>query len=80
MTLLASGFGSSCHLSDGILKKVATSGVVDQILRLASFKADKELKKGMEPSAPVSQVGGRGWTWSWNCWSRPSSVIREQRS
>lgn len=46
MTLLASGFGSSCHLSDGILKKVATSGVVDQILRLASFKADKELKKG----------------------------------
>lgn len=46
LTLLASGFGSTCPLSDGLLKKVAGSGVVDSILRLASFKADKELKKG----------------------------------
>lgn len=57
MTLLASGFGSTCPLSDGLLKKFAACGVVDSILRLASFRADKELKKG--DGAKRSRLTGR---------------------
>jgi DNA topoisomerase-2 len=46
LTLRASSFGSKCEMPDAFLKKVANSGVVDLILSFASFKADKELKKG----------------------------------
>eukprot|EP00887_Chlorella_sp_A99_P005643 scaffold1.g5643.t1 len=46
LTLRASAFGSKCELSDAFLKKVANCGVVDQVLSFASFKANKELKKG----------------------------------
>lgn len=46
LTLRASSFGSKCELPDPFLKKVANCGVVDLILSFASFKADKELKKG----------------------------------
>lgn len=46
LTLRASSFGSKCELPDAFLKKVANCGVVDLILSFASFKADKELKKG----------------------------------
>jgi hypothetical protein len=44
--LRASSFGSKCELPDPFLKKVANCGVVDSILSFASFKADRELKKG----------------------------------
>ncbi|EFN59062.1 hypothetical protein CHLNCDRAFT_137783 [Chlorella variabilis] len=46
LTLRASSFGSKCDLPDAFLKKVANCGVVNSILSFASFKADKELKKG----------------------------------
>ena len=46
LTLRASSFGSKCDLPDAFMKKVANCGVVDLILSFASFKADKELKKG----------------------------------
>ncbi|KAI7839009.1 hypothetical protein COHA_007248 [Chlorella ohadii] len=46
LTLRASSFGSKCELPDAFLKKVANCGIVDLILSFASFKADKELKKG----------------------------------
>lgn len=46
LTLRASSFGSKCDLPDTFCKKVANCGVVDLILSFASFKADRELKKG----------------------------------
>ncbi|KAL4420378.1 hypothetical protein ABPG77_002318 [Micractinium sp. CCAP 211/92] len=46
LTLRASSFGSKCDLPDTYCKKVANCGVVDLILSFASFKANKELKKG----------------------------------
>ena len=46
LTLRASAFGSKCELPEPFLKKVANCGVVDHVLSFASFKANKELKKG----------------------------------
>lgn len=46
LTLRASAFGSKCDLPDAYLKKVAAAGVADAVLNFASFKANKELKKG----------------------------------
>jgi DNA topoisomerase-2 len=46
LTLRASAFGSKCELSDPYLKKVANCGIIDAVLSFASFKANKELKKG----------------------------------
>ena len=46
LTLRASAFGSKCDLSEAFLKKVAAAGVTDAVLSFASFKANRELKKG----------------------------------
>ena len=46
LTLRASAFGSKCMLPDTFLKKLANCGITDAILSFASFKANKELKKG----------------------------------
>jgi len=46
LTLRASAFGSKCPLPDTFLKKLANCGITDAILSFASFKANKELKKG----------------------------------
>ncbi|KAG2241613.1 hypothetical protein Bca52824_090186 [Brassica carinata] len=45
LTLRQSSFGSKCELSEDILKKVAKSGVVENLLSWATFKQSKELKK-----------------------------------
>ncbi|CAM9234820.1 unnamed protein product [Ectocarpus fasciculatus] len=45
LTTKASNFGSTCVLSDKMLKKIETSGVVDNILSWAKFKQNAELKK-----------------------------------
>ncbi|BGP42027.1 DNA topoisomerase 2 [Rhodotorula kratochvilovae] len=45
MTLSAKKFGSKCELSDDFLKKVAKSGVIDNVLNWAKFKQDQMLKK-----------------------------------
>jgi DNA topoisomerase-2 len=46
LTLRASAFGSKCQLTDSFLKKLSGCGITDAILSFASFKANKELKKG----------------------------------
>ncbi|KAL0873030.1 hypothetical protein Bca101_022735 [Brassica carinata] len=45
LTLRQSSFGSKCELSEDILKKVAKSGVVENLLSWATFKQSKDLKK-----------------------------------
>ncbi|CAE7424251.1 TOP2, partial [Symbiodinium microadriaticum] len=45
LTTKPSSFGSTCPLPDKFLKKVETSGVVDNILSWAKFKQSAELKK-----------------------------------
>ncbi|GAA5856986.1 hypothetical protein JCM8547_008496 [Rhodosporidiobolus lusitaniae] len=45
MTLGVKKFGSTCKLSEEFLKKVAKSGIVDNILNWAKFKQDQMLKK-----------------------------------
>ncbi|KAJ8748764.1 hypothetical protein K2173_011319 [Erythroxylum novogranatense] len=45
LTLRQSSFGSTCDLSDDLLKKVANSDVVKHLLTWAQFKEEKELKK-----------------------------------
>jgi DNA topoisomerase-2 len=45
LTTKASAFGSTCSLSDKMLKKIETSGIVDNILSWAKFKQNAELKK-----------------------------------
>lgn len=45
LTLQASQFGSKCTLGDAFLKKVLNSGLVDHVLSLANFRANRELKK-----------------------------------
>jgi DNA topoisomerase-2 len=45
LTTKASNFGSTCVLPDKMLKKIETSGVVDNILSWAKFKQNAELKK-----------------------------------
>jgi DNA topoisomerase-2 len=46
LTLRASAFGSKCELPDAFLKRVMAGGLADAVLSFASFKANKELKKG----------------------------------
>ncbi|KAJ4785264.1 DNA topoisomerase 2 [Rhynchospora pubera] len=45
LTTRQSSFGSKCELSEDFLKKVAKSGVVNNLLSWADFKQSKELKK-----------------------------------
>ncbi|CAK7330893.1 unnamed protein product [Dovyalis caffra] len=45
LTLRQSSFGSKCELSEDLLKKVAKSDIVDNLLSWAKFKESKELKK-----------------------------------
>lgn len=45
LTTKPSNFGSTCLLSDKMLKKIESSGVVDNILSWAKFKQNAELKK-----------------------------------
>ncbi|KAL3537453.1 hypothetical protein ACH5RR_000819 [Cinchona calisaya] len=45
LTLRQSSFGSKCELSQEFLKKVAKSGVVENLLSWADFKQSKDLKK-----------------------------------
>ncbi|GAA5985936.1 hypothetical protein JCM10908_006339 [Rhodotorula pacifica] len=45
MTLGVKKFGSKCVLSEQFLKKVAASGVIDNIVNWAKFKQDQALKK-----------------------------------
>uniref|UniRef100_A0A6V7QY46 DNA topoisomerase 2 n=1 Tax=Ananas comosus var. bracteatus TaxID=296719 RepID=A0A6V7QY46_ANACO len=45
LTTRQGSFGSKCELSQEFLKKVAKSGVVDNLLSWADFKQSKELKK-----------------------------------
>ncbi|GAA5863655.1 hypothetical protein JCM3774_001204 [Rhodotorula dairenensis] len=45
MTLTMKKFGSKCVLSEQFLKKVAASGVIDNIVNWAKFKQDQALKK-----------------------------------
>ncbi|GAA5893645.1 hypothetical protein JCM6882_007868 [Rhodosporidiobolus microsporus] len=45
MTLGVKKFGSTCKLSEEFLKKVAKSGIIENILNWAKFKQDQMLKK-----------------------------------
>ncbi|KAF8396139.1 hypothetical protein HHK36_017752 [Tetracentron sinense] len=45
LTIRQSSFGSKCELSQEFLKKVAKSGVVENLLSWADFKQSKDLKK-----------------------------------
>ncbi|KAG6814411.1 hypothetical protein H0H92_007414 [Tricholoma furcatifolium] len=45
MTLPASKFGTRPKLSDEFMKKVRNSGIIDNVLNWAKFKADQEAKK-----------------------------------
>ncbi|KLT45438.1 DNA topoisomerase II [Cutaneotrichosporon oleaginosum] len=56
LTLKSSAFGSKCELSDEFVKKVAKSGVIDNVLSYARFKQDQQLKK--TDGAKRARVGG----------------------
>nr|NVI79304.1 topoisomerase 2 [Cucujiformia] len=45
MTLQAKNFGSKCNLSEKFVNAVVKSGIIEQVLSWASFKAQKELQK-----------------------------------
>ncbi|KAG8724984.1 DNA topoisomerase 2 [Ceratobasidium sp. 395] len=45
LTLPSSKFGSRPHVSEDFMKKVAKSGIIDNVLNWAKFKADQENKK-----------------------------------
>jgi DNA gyrase/topoisomerase IV subunit B len=78
LTLRASSFGSKCEMPDAFLKKVANSGVVDLILSFASFKADKELKKG-DGAKRQRITGGSSQGGAVRCRARCSAVGQHQR-
>ncbi|KFK39689.1 hypothetical protein AALP_AA3G276300, partial [Arabis alpina] len=68
LTLRQSSFGSKCELSEDTLKKVAKSGVVENLLSWATFKQSKELKKSdgaktqrvdVEKLEDANQAGGK---------------------
>ncbi|ESQ54348.1 hypothetical protein EUTSA_v10024219mg [Eutrema salsugineum] len=68
LTLRQSSFGSKCELSEDILKKVAKSGVVENLLSWATFKQSKDLKKSdgakigrvqVEKLEDANEAGGR---------------------
>lgn len=54
LTTRQSSFGSKCELSPEFLKKVAKSGVVDNLLSWVDYKQNRELKK-----TDGTRVGGR---------------------
>jgi DNA topoisomerase-2 len=41
----ASKFGSTCDISEGFIKKFAKTGIVNEVIELASFKESRELRK-----------------------------------
>nr|KIR87863.1 DNA topoisomerase II [Cryptococcus tetragattii IND107] len=45
LTLKSSAFGSKCELSEEFIKKVAKTGIIDNVLNWARFKQDQILKK-----------------------------------
>ncbi|PPR98423.1 hypothetical protein GOBAR_AA22235 [Gossypium barbadense] len=69
LTLRQSSFGSKCELPEDFLKKVAKSGVVDNLLQWAEFKHSKDLKKtdgtksgsirGIPKLDDANEAGGR---------------------
>ena len=47
LTLRASSFGSKCEVSDKLMKKLGNDcGIIELVASFASFKNNKELKKG----------------------------------
>ncbi|KAJ9091384.1 DNA topoisomerase 2 [Naganishia friedmannii] len=56
LTLKASAFGSKVDLSDAFIKKVANSGIVDNVLNWAKFKSDQMMKK--TDGAKRSRISG----------------------
>ncbi|BEJ16333.1 hypothetical protein CspHIS471_0509380 [Cutaneotrichosporon sp. HIS471] len=56
LTLKSSAFGSKCELSEDFVKKVAKTGIIDNVLSYARFKQDQQLKK--TDGARRSRVGG----------------------
>ncbi|KAG8741551.1 DNA topoisomerase 2 [Ceratobasidium sp. 414] len=69
LTLPASKFGSRPHVSEDFMKKVAKSGIIDNVLNWAKFKADQENKKtdghkrtrltGIAKLSDANNAGGR---------------------
>ncbi|WVQ72377.1 hypothetical protein IAR50_001929 [Cryptococcus sp. DSM 104548] len=45
LTLKSSAFGSKCELSEEFVKKVAKTGIIDNVLNWAKFKQDQIMKK-----------------------------------
>ncbi|KAJ9111708.1 hypothetical protein QFC19_001068 [Naganishia cerealis] len=56
LTLKASAFGSKVDLSEAFIKKVANSGIVDNVLNWAKFKSDQMMKK--TDGAKRSRISG----------------------
>lgn len=56
LTLKASAFGSKCELTEDFIKKVAKSGIVENVLAFAKFKQDQAMKK--TDGAKRSRIGG----------------------
>ncbi|WWD03111.1 hypothetical protein V865_001158 [Kwoniella europaea PYCC6329] len=56
LTLKSSAFGSKCDLSEDFIKKVAKTGIIDNVLSWARFKQDQIMKK--TDGAKRSRVGG----------------------
>ena len=47
LTLRASSFGSKCEISEKLMKKLGNDcGIIELVASFASFKNNKELKKG----------------------------------
>ncbi|KAF8604983.1 DNA topoisomerase II [Ceratobasidium sp. AG-I] len=69
LTLPSSKFGSRPHVSEDFMKKVAKSGIIDNVLNWAKFKADQESKKtdghkrtrltGIAKLSDANNAGGR---------------------
>ncbi|KAG9100840.1 DNA topoisomerase 2 [Ceratobasidium sp. UAMH 11750] len=69
LTLPSSKFGSRPHVSEDFMKKVAKSGIIDNVLNWAKFKADQENKKtdghkrtrltGIAKLSDANNAGGR---------------------
>jgi DNA topoisomerase-2 len=45
LTTKTSSFGSKCELSDEFIDKFAKTGIIDEVISLAEFRENKELKK-----------------------------------
>ncbi|KAF8760768.1 DNA topoisomerase 2 [Rhizoctonia solani] len=69
LTLPSSKFGSRPHVSEDFMKRVAKSGIIDNVLSWAKFKADQENKKtdgtkrtrltGIAKLSDANNAGGR---------------------